>query len=204
MASRAPAMRPKPQLSQDGALLVLGDGRDGAQDLLTDLGGGHGRAQHQHQSHLHGEGQQTPEALGIAPGIHQVHRALLSTHHRGHKDHNSQDDGEQERIWKPAVNDPYAAIGKLFEHAFPSLIICNHEQTPTQFVHNFGSHYIRKLPFVNRPLHSSPKNTQTSCAPVVTPFPSVLFFRIFPCFSAPVPLFATPFCILSGEKIVTF
>ena len=106
---------------QDGALLVLGNGGNGAQDFLTDLGGSHGGAQHQHQSHLHGEGQQAPEAAGVTPGVDQSHGALLGADHRGDEDHDGQDDGEQERIRQPPVDDPHAAIGKLFEHAFPSL-----------------------------------------------------------------------------------
>ena len=106
---------------ENGALLVLGGRGDSAQEPLKDLGGGHGGAQHQNQGHLHREGQQIPETAGVAPRLDHGDRALLCTEHCGDIHNDAQDDGEQERVRQPPVDYAHAAIGKFFEHAFPSL-----------------------------------------------------------------------------------
>lgn len=88
--------------NHDGAHPVLGQTSNGAQDLLADLGGGQGGAQHQHQGHLHGECQQVPHTeLGIAlasPSPDHINWTHSGADHSGDEHHNGQDDGEQERI----------------------------------------------------------------------------------------------------------
>ena len=111
---------------QDGTHLVFGHTGDRGEDLLADLGGGQGRTQHQHQGHLHGEAQQAPHTIAsgalASPGPDQLNGVLPSADHSGDEHHNGQDDGEQERIREPAVHDPNAAVGKLFQHkSLPSL-----------------------------------------------------------------------------------
>jgi rubrerythrin len=93
-------------------------------------------AQHQHQGHLHGEGQQAPEAIldfALAPpGPHQFQGTLLRTDHGSDKDHDGQDDGEQEWIRKPPVHNLHAAIGKAFEHETTSSVSLSATYTPWQ------------------------------------------------------------------------
>ena len=104
---------------QDRALLVFGQAGNGAQRPFADLGGSHGGTQHQHQRHLHGERQQAPEPLGVAPGVDQRHRPLLRADHGGDEHHDRQDNGEQERVRQPPVDYAHTAIGKFFEHNTP-------------------------------------------------------------------------------------
>ena len=122
--------------NQDCALFVVSQGGNRCQRLLARLGGGHGGAQHQHQGHLHGEGQQAPEAIldfALAPpGPHQFQGPLLRTDHGSDKDHDGQDDGEQEWIRKPPVHNLYAAIGKAFEHETTSSVSLSATHTPWQ------------------------------------------------------------------------
>ncbi len=112
--------------NHDGAHLVLGQTGDGAENFLTDVGGGQGGAQHQHQGHLHGEAQQAPHTVAGAalagPGPDQFDGVLPGAGHGGDKHHDGQDDGEQERVGQPAVHNPHTAVGKLFQHKkLPSL-----------------------------------------------------------------------------------
>ena len=103
---------------EDRALLVLCAAGDGAQHSLTGRRRSHCRAQHQNQRHLHGEGQQAPEALGVAPGLHQFDGTQAGADHRAHKGHDGQNDGKQEGIGQPAVHNMNAGIGKPLEHLF--------------------------------------------------------------------------------------
>ena len=117
---------------QDGALLVVSQAGERAQAALTGLGRGHGGAEHQHQSHLHGKAQQAPHtgfggAL-TAPGPDQVQRALLGAEHRRDEDHDGEDHREQERIGQPAVDHADAAVRKLLEQKI--FLPCVFSQSP--------------------------------------------------------------------------
>ena len=102
---------------QNGLLLIVAKACYGAQRLLTGLGGCHGGAEDQHQCHLHGERQQIPEAaLLIAPLGDDRDGTHAGGAHRRHEDDEGQDDGEQERIRQPPVDDAHAAIGEFLEH----------------------------------------------------------------------------------------
>ena len=82
LASSAPAIRPKPQFSQQQmvemkvvttmACMLLWHKPAAARRPFAGLGRSHGGAEYQHQSHLHGEAQQAPEALGVAPGVEHL------------------------------------------------------------------------------------------------------------------------------------
>ena len=102
---------------QNGLLLIVAQPCHGAQRLLAGLGGGHGGAEDQHQSHLHGERQQIPEAaLLIAPLGDDVDGAHAGGAHGTDKHHEGQDNGKQECIRQPPVDDAHAAIGEFLEH----------------------------------------------------------------------------------------
>ena len=103
---------------QNRLLFVVAQTRHRAQRLLAGLGRGHGGAEDQHQRHLHGEGQQIPEAaLLIAPLGDDLDGAHARGAHGAHKYHKRQDDGEQECIRQPPVDYAHTAVGKFFEHS---------------------------------------------------------------------------------------
>ena len=103
---------------QNGLLVVVAQTGHSAQRLFAGLGGGHGRAEDQHQGHLHGEGQQIPEAaLLVAPLGDDLNGAHAGGAHGAHEYHEGQDDGEQECIRQPPVDYAHAAVGKFLEHS---------------------------------------------------------------------------------------
>ena len=101
----------------DGLLLVVSHVGDSAQSLLTGLGRSHGVTKHQNQSHLHGEGQQTPEALVVAPCVQHRNGTHAGSQHSAQEDDDGQDHSEQEGVRQPTVDYAYAAICELFEHS---------------------------------------------------------------------------------------
>ena len=100
----------------DGLHIVVAQTGGGPQGLFAGLGGGHGGAEHQHQGHLHGEAQQAPEALGIAPGVEDLQGAHLRGAHGADENDDAQDDGKQEGIRQPSVDHANAAVGEFLEH----------------------------------------------------------------------------------------
>ena len=104
----------------DSLHVVVAQAGGEPQRLLAGPGGCHGTAQHQHQRHLHGEGQQIPEAAGGTPGIQNLQRAHLGGDHRKDIDDDGQNDREQEGIGQPSVDHAHAAVGKFLEHEFHS------------------------------------------------------------------------------------
>ena len=100
----------------DGLHIVVAQAGGGPQGLFAGLGGGHGGAEHQHQGHLHREAQQTPEALGVAPGVEHLQRAHLCGAHGADENDDAQDDGKQEGIRQPSVDHANAAVGEFLEH----------------------------------------------------------------------------------------
>ena len=101
----------------DSLLLVVSHIGDSAQSLLTGLGRSHGVTKHQNQSHLHGEGQQTPEALVVAPCVQHRNGTHAGSQHSAQEDDDGQDHSEQEGVRQPTVDYAYAAICELFEHS---------------------------------------------------------------------------------------
>ena len=103
---------------QNSLLVGVAQAGHGPQSLLAGTGGGHGRTKHQHQSHLHGEGQQVPEAsLGITPFCDDLNGAHARSAHGRHEYNQGQDDGEQERVGKPSVDDAHAAVCEFLKHS---------------------------------------------------------------------------------------
>lgn len=88
--------------------------------------------EHQHQSHLHGEGQQAPEAAGGTPGIEHLQRPHLGGDHREHIHDDGQNDCKQERIRQPPVDHANAAIGEFLKHRFT--LLCCYRPGPSQSV----------------------------------------------------------------------
>ena len=107
----------------DGLHIIVAQTSGLPQHLLTGLGGSHGGTQHQHQSHLHGKGQQTPEAVGIAPCSQHLDGTHAGGEHGCHIDHEGQDDGKQECIRQPAVHNTHASVGESLEHTFSPYIL---------------------------------------------------------------------------------
>ena len=107
----------------DGLHIIVAQTSGLPQHLLTGLGGSHGGTQHQHQSHLHGKGQQTPEAVGIAPCGQHLDGTHAGGEHGCHIDHEGQDDGKQECIRQPAVHNTHASVGESLEHTFSPYIL---------------------------------------------------------------------------------
>ena len=114
----------------DGLHVVVAHTGHEPQRLLAGLGGSHGGAEHQHQSHLHGEGQQAPEAAGGAPGVEHLQRPHLGGDHREHIHDDGQDDCKQERIRQPPVDHANAAIGEFLKHRFT--LLCCYRPGPSQ------------------------------------------------------------------------
>ena len=100
----------------DSASLVLGDRSDAGQESLEDRSGSHSGTEYQDQSHLHGEGEETPEAACVTPGLDHGYGTLTSAEHCEYEYHDAQDDSEQERIRQPSVDYVNATIGKFLEH----------------------------------------------------------------------------------------
>ena len=100
----------------DGLHVVVAQAGGSPQGLFAGLGSRHGGAEHQHQGHLHGEAQQAPEALGVAPGVEHLQGAHLGGAHGADENDDAQDDGKQERIRQPPVDHANAAVGEFLEH----------------------------------------------------------------------------------------
>ena len=105
----------------DGLLLVVGQVGDGAQTLFAGAGRSHGVTEDQHQSHLHGKGQQTPEAGVVTPLFQHGDGTHTGCGHRAQEDDDGQDHGEQKGVGQPAVDDTNAAVCELFEHKYTLL-----------------------------------------------------------------------------------
>ena len=111
---------------QDGLLIVVAQTGHSAQRLLAGAGGCHGRTENQHQGHLHGKAQQAPKAaLLVAPGGQNLDDTHLGGQQRTDKGNDGQDDGEQECVGQPAVNNAHAAIGESLKHSVTLLFLHN-------------------------------------------------------------------------------
>ena len=111
---------------QNGLLVVVAQAGHGAQRLLAGTGRGHGGAEDQHQSHLHGKAQQTPKAaLLVAPSGQNLDDTHLGGQQRTNKGNDGQDDSEQEGVGQPSVDDSDAAIGEFLKHSVTLLFLHN-------------------------------------------------------------------------------
>ena len=100
----------------DGLHVVVAQTRHSPQGLFAGLGGSHGGTEYQNQGHLHGERQQAPEALCVAPGVEHLQRTHSRGKHGADENDDAQDDGEQEGIRQPAIDHANAAVGEFLEH----------------------------------------------------------------------------------------
>ena len=96
---------------QDGGLVAVCDVCDRAQDLFNDRCGSERGAENDDHDHLHGEGQQAPEAGIITPIYDHVDDAVVREDQRQDEHDERQDDCEQKCVGQPTVDDLNEEIG---------------------------------------------------------------------------------------------